>query len=77
MYDTSEMEGLDFGIPDTDAQLSGGAGGDFELGNNDDFSMEGDFEIPGFSDVQTAKEEKSKPAVSAPKSKDKKSKYIT
>ena len=56
-FDTSEMEGMDFGIPDTDTQLNGGAG-DFELGNNDDFAMEGEFEIPGFSDVTTAKEEK-------------------
>jgi len=57
IFDTSEMEGMDFGIQDTDAQLSGGDG-DFEFGSNDDFAMEGEFEIPGFSDVATAKEEK-------------------
>ena len=61
-FDTSEMEGLDFNLPDTDSQLKG-EGPDFELGNGDDFGMEGDFEIPGFSDVDTAKEEKSTPAI--------------
>ena len=59
VFDTSEMEGMDFGIQDTDTQLGGGAEGDFELGSHDDFAMEGEFEIPGFSDVTTAKEEKS------------------
>lgn len=50
-FDTSEMDGLDFGIPDTDSALEKG---NFELGNSDDFAAEtGDFEIPGFSDVQT------------------------
>lgn len=50
-FDTSEMEGLDFGIPDTDSALEKG---NFELGNSNDFSSENsDFEIPGFSDVQT------------------------
>lgn len=50
-FDTSEMDGLDFGIPDTDSALEKG---NFELGNSNDFSTEtGDFEIPGFSDVQT------------------------
>ena len=58
VFDTSEMEGMDFGIQDTDSQLGGGAG-DFEFGSHDDFAMEGEFEIPGFSDVTTAKEEKS------------------
>ena len=71
-FDTSEMEGMDFGIPDTDTQLNGGAG-DFELGNNDDFAMEGEFEIPGFSDVTTAKEEK-KTKINLASSKDKKKK---
>ena len=50
-FDTSEMEGLDFGIPDTDSALESG---NFELGNSDDFAADaGEFEIPGFSDVQT------------------------
>ena len=71
-FDTSEMEGMDFGIPDTDTQLNGGAG-DFELGNNDDFAMEGEFEIPGFSDVTTAKEEK-KTKINLASSKDSKGK---
>lgn len=56
-FDTSEMDGLDFGIPDTDSQLKKDSS-DFELGSTDDFPMENDFEIPGFSDVDTAKEEK-------------------
>ncbi len=60
-FDTSEIEGLDFSIPDTDAQISGEKS-DFELGNDSDFGIEGqDFEIPGFSDVETAKEEKHGP----------------
>ncbi len=58
IFDTSEMEGMDFGIQDTDSQISGGGNGDFEFGSHEDFAMEGEFEIPGFSDVTTAKEEK-------------------
>lgn len=65
VFDTSEMEGLDFGIKDTDSQLGGGP--DFELGGSDDFAMEGEFEIPGFSDVETIKEEKKAPKVIATK----------
>ena len=42
------MDGMDFGIPDTDSQLGDH---DFELGESDEFAMEGDFEIPGFSTV--------------------------
>lgn len=56
-FDTSAMEDMDFGIQDTDSKLNSG----FEMGNNDDFLMEGEFEIPGFSDVSTIKEEKSAP----------------
>ena len=73
-FDTSEMDDMDFGIQDTDSQLNGG-GGDFELGNGDDFAMEGEFEIPGFSDVTNAKEEKkSKPALPKNNAKDKEKK---
>ena len=75
VFDTSEMEGMDFGIQDTDSQLGGGGEGDFELGSHDDFAMEGEFEIPGFSDVTTAKEEKSsKPKLATGKDKTKKPK---
>ncbi len=71
VFDTSEMEGMDFGIQDTDSQLGGGES-DFELGAQDDFAMEGEFEIPGFSDVTTAKEEKSsKSSLASSKDKDK------
>ncbi len=54
-FDTSGMDDMDFGIQDTDAQLNVDTGSDdFEL-DNGNISMEGsDFEIPGFSDVQTA-----------------------
>ena len=53
--DISQMEGLDF--PETDSQL--GEKSDFELGSADDFKMDNaDFEIPGFSDVQTVEEGK-------------------
>jgi len=59
IFDTGDIEGLDFGIQDTDSQLDGGSNGDsFELGSQDDFAMEGEFEIPGYSDVSTAKEDK-------------------
>ena len=74
-FDTSEMEGLDFDIPDTDSQL-GGQSSDFDLGSSDDFPMEGGFEIPGFSDVETAKEEKSTTKLVNGKNKPKKSKKI-
>ena len=51
-FDTSQMDDLDFGILDTDSQLD--ANGDFELGNSSDFGTDnGEFEIPGFSDVDT------------------------
>ena len=81
VFDTSEMEGMDFGIQDTDSQISGGGDGDFEFGSQDDFAMEGEFEIPGFSDVTTAKEEKSSKSKLATskdkgKSKGKKSKNL-
>ena len=56
-FDTSAMDDIDFGIADTDSKLNGG----FEMGSNDDFLMEGEFEIPGFSDVSTVKEEKHAP----------------
>ncbi|MCR5436046.1 MAG: hypothetical protein K6E97_03170 [Treponema sp.] len=54
VFDTTGMdEDIDFGIKDTDSQLKGDA--DFDLGSSDEFAMEGsDFEIPGFSDVDTA-----------------------
>ena len=54
-FDVSQMEDIDFGIQDTDTQLSVDTGGDdFEL-ESGKVSMEGsDFEIPGFSDVSAA-----------------------
>lgn len=56
-FDTSAMEGLEF--PDTDAQLAGTDNSGFELGSDDDIKLEnGDFEIPGFSDVDTVAEHK-------------------
>ena len=58
-FDTSAMDDMDFGIADTDSKLNGG----FEMGNNDDFLMEGEFEIPGFSDVSTVKDEKQAPLI--------------
>lgn len=53
-FDISDIENLDFDIPETDAQL--GANSDnFETGNEDDFRFENqEFEIPGFSDVETS-----------------------
>ena len=58
-FDTSAMDDMDFGIADTDSKLNGG----FEMGSNDDFLMEGEFEIPGFSDVSTVKDEKQAPLI--------------
>ena len=54
-FDTTGMDDMDFGIQDTDTQLNVDTGSDdFEL-DSGNISMEGsDFEIPGFSDVQTA-----------------------
>ena len=64
-FDTSAMDDMDFCIADTDSKLNGG----FEMGSNDDFLMEGEFEIPGFSDVSTVKDEKQTPLVSKKDSK--------
>ena len=52
-FDTSAMEGVDFGSPST------GSGDEFPatddaLGNDDDFVLDSSFEIPGFSDTETA-----------------------
>ncbi len=53
-FDTSELAGMEF--PDTDTQLSGG---DFELDNADNVRIDtGDFEIRGFTDVDTVAEGK-------------------
>lgn len=58
-FDTTGMDDdIDFGIKDTDSQLSGD-GSDFQMGNADDIALEGsDFEIPGYSDVSSLKEPK-------------------
>ncbi|MDE5898533.1 MAG: hypothetical protein K2H09_04640, partial [Treponemataceae bacterium] len=54
-FDTSELEGMDFSIPDSDGQPASAEKTDFELGDADDFKLDNlDFEIPGFSDVQAA-----------------------
>ena len=53
-FDISDIENLDFDIPETDAQL-GTNSDNFETGDEDDFSFENqEFEIPGFSDVETS-----------------------
>ena len=59
VFDTSEMEGFDFeDIPDTDTQLNRvDDDSNFDVPRDDDFGSE--FEIPGFSDVETVKEQKS------------------
>lgn len=52
-FDTTGMEDIDFGVPETDASLGN---------ETDDFSMDSlDFEIPGFSDVNQPVEEKKAP----------------
>jgi hypothetical protein len=62
-FDTSEMQGLDFSIKDTDSQIAAASAEnktDFELGNGSEFKDENaDFEIPGFSDTATAASDKS------------------
>lgn len=60
-FDTSELDDADFDFPETDSQLSNNSSdaSDFALGNADEFDVDnGDFEIPGFSDVETVKENK-------------------
>ena len=59
IFDTSEMDGLDFGIQETDSQLGGGDSG-FDSDNNDDFLNNGEFEIRGFSDVDIAHDKNKK-----------------
>ena len=63
VFDTTGMDDMDFGIPDTDSSFgSGDASGD-----SDDFSMGSfDFEIPGFSDVAETPEPKAKPVHKTP-----------
>ncbi len=57
-FDTTEMDGMNFDVPETDTQLENADA------PSDDFSFENDeFTIPGFSDVQTAKEEKKNPVI--------------
>lgn len=66
-FDTSEMEGMDFSIPATDAQLSGDTAGD----------ANGEFEIAGYTDTDIAEDVRAKaPTVAAPQptTKNKKSK---
>jgi tetratricopeptide (TPR) repeat protein len=58
-FDTSDIAGLDFSIKDTDTKLADDEKSDFELGKGSDFKEENaDFEIPGFSDTDTIKEDK-------------------
>jgi len=58
-FDTSEMDGLDFSIKETDQKLADSNKSDFELGEGSDFQNEStDFEIPGFSDTSTVQEDK-------------------
>lgn len=66
--DTSAMEGMEF--PDTDSQLTATKDG-FELADADNIGTEfGDFEIPGYSDVDTVVEQKKlKDSKPLPKSK--------
>ncbi len=64
MFDTSEMEGLDFSSESGDGGNAGPAlpfDSDFPLtgeSSGDDFELTDDFEIPGFSDTDTAPDEK-------------------
>ena len=55
-FDTSEMEGLDFTVTETDKQISEAGKTDFEFGS--DAAGNIDFEIPGFSDTATVKTDK-------------------
>ena len=53
-FDISDIENLEFDIPETDAQISANSD-NFETGDENDFSFENqEFEIPGFSDVETS-----------------------
>lgn len=56
VFDISDMEGMDFGIQDTDSAMNSSAAED----NFDDFDNNGDFEIAGFTDVDSAETSKNK-----------------
>ena len=52
-FDTSGMDGVDFGVPELSAADEFPATDD-SLGGDDDFVLDSNFEIPGFSDTDTA-----------------------
>lgn len=70
-FDTSAMDNMDFGIEETDSKLNS------ESEGSDDFIMESEFEIPGFSDVATVKEEKKAPLLQNKKNTKKSKKNIS
>ena len=59
-FDTSAMDGVDFG-PSNSAGGDEFPATDDSLGNDDDFVLDSNFEIPGFSDTETADLGKKKP----------------
>ncbi len=56
VFDISDMEGMDFGIQDTDSAMNSSASDD----NFDDSDNNGDFEIAGFTDVESEESSKNK-----------------
>lgn len=61
-FDTSDMDGVDFG-PSPSASGDEFPATDDGLGNDDDFILDSSFEIPGFSDTETADMGKKKPVL--------------
>lgn len=58
VFDISDMDGANFDFPETDSQIAS-TSDDFDLGDSSDFKSDnGDFEIPGFSDVDSVQENK-------------------
>ena len=60
-FDSSAMDGVDFGSGDAPSNGDEFPATDDALGNGDDFELDSSFEIPGFSDTETADMGKKKP----------------
>ena len=60
-FDTSGMDGVDFGSPEPSSSAEEFPATDDGLNGDDDFVLDSSFEIPGFSDTETADLGKKKP----------------
>ena len=62
-FDTSGMDGVDFGPTEPKASADDFPATDDTLNSVDDFELDSSFEIPGFSDTETADMGKKRPAI--------------